>query len=153
MAQIILIKNVNTDEKHLDDYLGAFESNHVFSDLDKEEYTILQIEGIERKELAEFFEGKRPKSKRVYRTTVANQWTETVEKKDAWQDGTDWKLLEKTPKYQFNFSAITKEEREDLADKGLNKTVKFLILGKAVDRISLEETNDTVISISAIREQ
>lgn len=147
MSKIGLVVNAITPVQHENDFVGTYESSHEFSENDLENVKIINIEGIEKPELDEFLRLKRPQQKRVYRSTSANQWVDVIEKKDAWFDDSNWKLVEKNPTYLFSFADIDENDIENLDDVLIPKEDKFLILNKAVSRISLEETNQTTILI------
>ena len=155
MAQIVLIRNANTTFKNVDDYVGCYNDSRIFSERELAEYTILRVEGFSDIEINEFLETKRPQVKKVFRTTIANQWVDTIEKREAWQDRDEWKLInnpENVPKYPFNFSVITEAEREELSNSVVLRARKIQILDRVVSRLAIDPGagNDDVISISAI---
>ena len=86
MAQLLLIKEVNTPYKAVDDIVGFYEDNYIFAPSTLLVCNVLKIEGYTREQLFNYAYGKLPEDRYVYRSKTI-QWTlERPEKVDAWND-------------------------------------------------------------------
>lgn len=117
MAQLLLIKDANMENKEVDDIIGIFKDTHRFSDDEHFLFNIQKVEGYTQEELITFAQNKLPERPRIYRLKVANEWTFDVpEMEDAWKhtDG-KWYMVVEAPKYHWTIKNMTPQERTILA--------------------------------------
>jgi hypothetical protein len=148
MAWIRLIKTADTVDKEIDDFTGVFADEHVFSDLELEQFTIKKIEGFDREDIVAWLTSNSPQKQRIYRTSAtANVWSITQpEKKTAWDDNGTWRFLEKDPKFNWSFSNFTPGDFDLLADVNeTNPTKAALFLSKI--RFKLTELSENQVEV------
>jgi hypothetical protein len=147
MAQIVLIKTADIAAKKLGDLVGIYDSDHTFSDLEKTQFDIHAINGFSRSELLDWLENNNPATRRIYRLSVANTWTDEIpEKKESWLDGSIWRFLEERPKYYYNFADFSNQDFADMANALVPKATKVGILETKTEfRITTESKNQVAV--------
>lgn len=144
MAQLLLIKNVNTAFKEVDDIVGFFEDSHKFDpDYEVGYYNIQQVKGYTKAALLEFAQNKGPDRQTIFKMKVADQWTlEEPEMKEAWKhtDG-KWYFLMENPKCKYTIKNMTEQERIILASEVSSSFDKLNALAHLESKISMDSKN------------
>ena len=117
-------------------------------------FSIVNIKGMTAPEIKAALISLMPKIVQVYKLPVAKDtWTmERPVNSRVWQDGTDWKLIEATPKYPYNFAKLSEEEITTLLSEVLEKTDKQAVLETKVQfNIMTDSANQVVVAeLSAV---
>ncbi len=143
MAQLLLIKNVNTAFKEVDDVVGFFKDSHRFSEDEKIFFNIQKVEGYTREALMEFSKNKKPDVKQIYKLKVANRWTlEEPEQVAAWKHTNGkWYFLVEDPKHMFTVKNMTEQEKIIVADKEATTFDKLNALAHLECKIAMDSKN------------
>jgi len=143
MAQLLLIKITDTEQKEVDDVIGFFEDSHKFSEDEKFIFTIQQVKGYTREVIVEFARNKQPERKRIYKSKIANVWTlEKPKREIAWKyiDG-KWYMLIEEPKYMFTIKNMTEQEKVTIADEKATTLEKLNALAHLECKIDMNSKN------------
>lgn len=128
MPWIVTIKNADTSEKKKGDLVGVYEDSHAFSDEEHNIFNISKITGFTREEIVNWLQSNMPEIKRIYRLSVANQWTdEKPEEKKLWDDNGVWRFLKVLPKYGWNFGSFTAADVAFMADPSVINVDKITL--------------------------
>lgn len=123
MAQIVLIKNANTEEKLVDDVVSVYEDDHVFSREELEHFTIRQIKGFTVSKILELL--PKIEYKHAFKFKVANRWVvEDPECMHVWRELPDgkWKEIPNRRRSTWNVDNITPTQWAILSE-GIGTTV------------------------------
>lgn len=142
MAQLLLIKDVNTSLKEIDDIIGFFEDSHKFSDDEKFIFNIQQVKGYTREAITEFARTKQPERRRIYKSKKANVWTlARPEKETAWIKDSKWYMLAEEPKYMFTIKNMTEQEKVTIADERATTLDRLNALAHLECKIAMNPKN------------
>jgi len=141
------------------DIVQIFEDNHIFSDLEKNQFHIITIEGFTKTEIKDLIKVKKPEEKNI--NLIAGLWFEENIKeyegmkpvviKEIYKglDG-KWFFLNKKDKYLMTMSDLSSKDFDDLASKFISNENKLKILNKMKHRIL--EKPENLIGVGPIME-
>jgi len=147
MAQVILIKNVNTSEKALNDLVDIVEDDHKFSPLTLAEYTIRKIPGFTKTELQTWLKtNKWIQTTSVWKAKTLEWTLEESEHRKAWKDyDGKWYFLESKPKYPYTFNDVLPAQWTVLEDAGATRLQKEMALSSVKAHTKLRVENQTEV--------
>ena len=104
---------------------------------------IIKVSSMTVSEYDTIAKAKIPEISRVYRLDARqNTWTlSNPEEKQVWRNADEkWCDLVSMPKYALNIN-LTAQDKEDLANTGVSKEIKSMILAKMQEKIHLDSKN------------
>ncbi len=105
MAQLMLIKEASlsaVDNRHVNDIVGIFPDDHVFSAHEKLIFTIVQVKDT-KKSVLEAQAAQITEVKEAYRAKTTGWTLEEPERTQVWKDGTDWKEIKVAPRFTARY--------------------------------------------------
>lgn len=111
-------------------------------------FKVLVVSSMTTTEVKTILHSKIPELQLVYKTAeIADVWTFVeAERKFVWKDGTSWYGLESRPKYPLSLATLTSQDELDLANVGVTRAVKTIILNKCEEKINKNIVNQVEIT-------